>query len=141
MNLVFPAIRTLAVIGLISLNPALAQEPERRVPTDPNTGGEVKIDPKEKPRVEKIGESRFRMGDIEFDAKTKEIFLPAVVNKREGGPVEYLIVHEGGKVHESILTTKASPLHLQVVMKLLKHKSGYGNVFDPMLAEEEESDQ
>ncbi|NNE90495.1 MAG: hypothetical protein HKN23_02510 [Verrucomicrobiales bacterium] len=111
-----------------------AQEPERKVPQDPNAAGEgAKIEPKEKPRITKIGDSRFKLGEIEFDAKTKEIFIPTVVNKREGGPIEYLLVHENGKIHESILVTDVSPLHLQIVLKLLKYKGGYGNVFDPLL--------
>ncbi len=92
---------------------------------------------KAKPVVKKIGENRYRLGEIEFDAKTREIFVPVVVNKREGGPMEYILVHENGKVHESVLITKASPLGLQVVLKLLKYQSGNGDVFNFLLPEED----
>ncbi len=126
------------ICGLLTLNAAMAQEPERKVPKNPSSTDAPEVKPAEMPEITKIGKTLFRMGEIEFDAKTKEIFIPSVVNKREGGPIEYLLVHENGKVHEAILTTTASPLHLQVVTKLLKHKSGFGNVFDPMLAAQEQ---
>lgn len=87
-------------------------------------------------KVERIGEHRYRLGEIEFDAKTREIRLPATVNMREGGPVEYLLVHEKGKVHESILTTAVPPLHLQIAMKLLRYRAGYGDVFNRFLPPE-----
>ena len=51
------------------------------------------------------------LGEIEFDAKSREIRLAAAMNMPEGGPIEYLLVHESGKVHESMLVTKARPLH------------------------------
>jgi len=91
---------------------------------------------KPKPAVKRIGETRFRLGDVEFDSKTKEVSIPATVNMREGGPIEYVLVHENGKVHESILTTSASPLDIQIVLNLLSYKAGRGDVFDKLLTEE-----
>lgn len=90
----------------------------------------------ERPVVTKVGEHRYRMGEIEIDAKARELRLPVTVNMREGGPIEYLLVHENGKVHEAVFTTKVSPLHLQVAMKLLKFKAGHGDVFNRLLAPE-----
>lgn len=86
--------------------------------------------------VKKIGENRYRVGEIEFDAKTREVSLPVTVNMREGGPIEYLLVHENGKVHESIFTTSVSPMQLQIAMKLLRFKTGHGDVFNRLLAPE-----
>ncbi len=91
---------------------------------------------KTKPAVKRIGETRFRLGQVEFDSKTKELFIPATVNMREGGPIEYVLVHENGKVHESILTTSASPLDIQIALNLLSYKAGIGDVFDKLLSEE-----
>jgi hypothetical protein len=88
------------------------------------------------PEVKKIGETRYRIGGIEFDAKTREVRFPVTVNMREGGPIEYVLVHEHGKVHESIFTTAISPTHLQVAMKLLRYKSGNGDVFNRLLTPE-----
>ncbi len=100
----------------------------------PLQGEEEKSAPQ--PKVKKIGENRYRLGLVEFDAKTREISIPATVNMREGGPIEYLLVHENGKVHESILTTAASPLDIQIAMKLLKYKAGHGDVFNRLLPPE-----
>lgn len=86
-----------------------------------------------KPAVEKIGESRYRLGKIEFDAATREVSIPVTVNMREGGPLEYVLVHETGKVHESIFVTDVSPHDLQVVMKLAKYGDGSGDVFNALL--------
>lgn len=86
--------------------------------------------------VKKVGETRYRIGEIEFDARTRQIRFPVTVNMREGGPLEYVLVHERGKVHESIFTTAVSPLSLQVAMKLLRYKAGYGDVFNRLLRPE-----
>lgn len=86
--------------------------------------------------IKKIGENRYRLGEIQFDAKTREVSLPVTVNMREGGPIEYLLVHENGKVHESIFTTAVPPTQLQIVMKLLRFKAGKGDVFNRLLAPE-----
>ncbi|MEM6915988.1 MAG: YdjY domain-containing protein [Verrucomicrobiota bacterium] len=95
-------------------------------------------DPEEAQRgaVTQIGENRYQIGDIEIDSKTREISFPVVVNMREGGPIEYILVHEHGKVHESILITSISPLNLNVALKLLKYEEGYGDVFNILLPPE-----
>jgi hypothetical protein len=109
-------------------------EPPRAVPRD--SPGELPTPPSAEVGVTKVGETRYRLGPIEFDAKSREIRLPVVVNMREGGPTEYLLVEEKGKVHESILATSISPLHLQIVMKLLRYRSGNGDVFNRFLPED-----
>lgn len=72
-----------------------------------------------------------------FDAGSGEISIPVTVNLRKGGPIEYLLVHENGKVHESILTTTARPRDLQIALKLLKYEAGEGDVFDRFLPSED----
>jgi len=74
-----------------------------------------------KPQVEKISETGYRLGLITFDQKSREIRFPAEVNMTEG-LLEFLIVHEKGKIHESLLKTVASPLHLQLALTLLRYK-------------------
>lgn len=68
--------------------------------------------------IQKLGGTRFRLGTMEFDQKTREIFIPAKVNMREG-LLEYVLVHESGKLHESLLSTAVKPVELNVVMLLL----------------------
>jgi hypothetical protein len=72
-----------------------------------------------KPSVEQIDETHFRVGLLTFDRKTREIRLPAAVNMTEGW-LEFAIVQRQGKVHESLLVTDVSPLHLAVALKLLR---------------------
>jgi hypothetical protein len=78
--------------------------------------------PKEmvKPSVSQLDETRFQIGKITFDRKSREIRFPATVNMTQG-QLEYLIVHENGKVHESLLVTTISPLNLNLAFTLLKY--------------------
>jgi hypothetical protein len=48
------------------------------------------------------------IGDVKVDAKSRSISFPAQVNQRSGA-IEYLVVHETGKVHESIFKTSVAP--------------------------------
>jgi hypothetical protein len=72
------------------------------------------------PVVETLSETRRRLGGIEFDVTTREISLPASVNM-EREPIEYVLVHENGKVHESLLKTAVKPFDLNVVLLLLHY--------------------
>lgn len=135
----FPsAFRALTLAGCLLLvgSPAFGQNNAPATPA-PDPEPATAAAPK-KPAVTKIGETEYRLGEIVFDAKSREIRLPAVMNLREGGPTEYLLVHESGKVHEGILTTKVKPLDLQIVMKLLRYRSGEGTLFDTFLPAEEQ---
>ena len=84
--------------------------------------------PAEKPQIEQLSETKFKVGKIEFDSKSREIRFPALINSTEG-IIEYAIVHEGGKTHESLLKTPISPFNLQVVLKLLSFTEGDGDLF------------
>ncbi len=97
-------ILTTALTGL-----ALAQEP---APEDAK--------PATKPSVKQLDETKFQLGEITFDKKSREIRFPAMVNMTEGA-LEYLIVHLNGKTHESLFSTKISPLNLNVVFQLLRY--------------------
>lgn len=76
----------------------------------------------EKPVVEKIDASHYRIGEITIDKRSREIRFPAVVNMREG-LLEYLIVHTNGKIHESLFSTDISPSNLNVAFKLLRYEA------------------
>jgi hypothetical protein len=52
-------------------------------------------------------ENDVALGDVKIDARGRSISFPAQVNQRTGA-VEYLLVHETGKVHESIFKTAVS---------------------------------
>ena len=82
--------------------------------------------------VQSLGEGRFRLGEIEFDSGSRSIWLPCTVNTKQD-VLEYVLVHEQGKVHESLLTTAVSPLQLQIVLKLLNYRQGKGELLNAYL--------
>ena len=73
-----------------------------------------------KPQVVKLDENRYMIGKVTLDKKTREIRLPAKVNM-DNGLLEFLLVMEKGKVHESLLVTDASPTHLNIAFMLLRY--------------------
>ena len=78
--------------------------------------------PAEAPPIEKVGETGFKLGLVEFDSKTREIKFPAWVNMQEG-MIEFPVTHENGRVHEAIFATKTLPLHIETALRLLRYKT------------------
>lgn len=112
-----PTLITIARFAAVSwaiLSPLVAEEPAK------GAGGDVPPPPAA--GVEKIGETGFKLGLVEFDSKTREIRFPAWVNMQEG-MIEFPVVHENGRVHEAIFATKALPLHLETALRLLRYKT------------------
>ena len=72
--------------------------------------------------VRKIDEDQYLVGGITFRKSTREISFDAQVNQT-GGPIEYLLVTEKGKVHESLFSCAISPTDLHVALKLLGYPS------------------
>jgi len=70
------------------------------------------------PPLEKIGEGKFRLGEIIVDKAERTISFPAQVNM-DRGLLEYLLVHNKGKTHESLLRTMIAPYNLQIAFILL----------------------
>lgn len=97
---------------------ALAQE---RTPVEPTSlpAPDQEVAPVT-PTVEKLGDNRYRIGKILLDQNTREIRVPAKVNMQEG-LLEFLLVHENGKIHESLLLTDISPTHLNLAFTLLRY--------------------
>ncbi|NQX00480.1 hypothetical protein HQ447_07450 [bacterium] len=76
------------------------------------------------PSVKKLDATRYQIGGVEFDRKTREIRFPTQVNMTEG-LLEYLIVHQKGKVHEALLTTTISPTDLNLAFTLLRYSPSH----------------
>jgi len=55
---------------------------------------------------------------IQIDKEKRTVSFPAAINMTDG-MLEYLIVSEMGKTHESLLSTKIDPYDIQVAMLLL----------------------
>ena len=80
-------------------------------------------------RMKDLGDNRFQLGDIEFNSKTREVRIPCAINMQEG-QIEFALVHETGKTHESILKTAASPVDVQIAMLLCNFEPGHNGLFD-----------
>ncbi len=120
MSAVIP-LRLLSLLGaglvLASPRAVLAQFPGSGPPKPAEAGPPA--DPTK--AIQKIEGTRYKLGTMEFDQKTREIRVPCKVNMREG-LLEYVLVHETGKVHESLFSTAVKPFELNVVMLLLNWK-------------------
>ena len=63
------------------------------------------------------------LGDVKVDAGKRAISFPALVNMRSG-QIEYLVVHETGKIHESIFKTSVSPRQVHAAALLFSGTNG-----------------
>lgn len=76
---------------------------------------------KDSMKVERINEQQYRIGKVTLDKKARTVSFPVKVNMRLG-VVEYALVTENGKSHESIFTTTANPSHVHLACVLLGMK-------------------
>ncbi len=72
------------------------------------------------PEVKKITDGVYKFGGAIINQKLKFIEFNATSNQRNG-LIEYALVHESGKVHESLFRTKLRPQTLHTCLLLLKH--------------------
>lgn len=124
--------RCLLLAGLFLPQFILAQgaEPERTAfnPQQANPGAPVPDPVAAAKRLKKLSDDEFELGQIRFNAKTREVRLPCLLNMREGA-IEYAVVHDTGKTHEALLKSSASPLDLQVAMLLTNYQPGHTGLF------------
>jgi hypothetical protein len=92
-----------------------------RAPVEPKSlpAPDDKVEPV-KPAVEQLDATRYRIGTVTFDQKSREIRFPAAVNMNQG-LLEYAIVRPHGKVHESLLVTDTSATDINLAFKLLRY--------------------
>ncbi len=80
-------------------------------------------------RIKQIAPDEYQLGEVRFNSKSREVRLPAAINMREGA-LEYALVHETGKTHESLLKTAISALDVQVALLLCNYQPGHTGLFD-----------
>lgn len=124
----FPPIRLRCLLVLLCAGSSLALAQVAPAPAPPPAPAQTAASPK--PQIERIDETHFKIGKILFDAKTREIRLPAKVNMAVG-LLEFLLVQQKGKVHESLLITDASPTHLNLAFMLLRYPPS-NELFSPL---------
>ncbi len=80
--------------------------------------GAPTVTPKSPLALREISPGIFDFHGIRLDKKNRRISFPAVINQREG-LIEYLLVNEKGKTHESLLSTKVSPRDIHLALLLI----------------------
>jgi hypothetical protein len=100
----FPAAIPALLAVLIAMNSSRGQEPEKP--------------PGNYPKIVRISDGVMKIGEVTLDKNTMTVSFPGSINM-DHGEMEYLLVQEGGKTHESLLVTKAQPFHIHVAMLLL----------------------
>ena len=82
------------------------------------------------PLVRAVAPGKFQIGQVNLDKTNRTISFPAAVNMREADlPVEYAVVQQRGKTHESIFRTEARPHDIQVALLLLGAQPAMTNSF------------
>jgi hypothetical protein len=72
------------------------------------------------PSLKKIGEDKFRFGEVMIDQKNRILEFNATSNQRNG-LIEYALVHESGKTHEALFRTKVRPQIFHACFLLFRH--------------------
>lgn len=80
------------------------------------------------PGQRQIEPGMFALGQVRIDKGQRAVSFPAKINQREG-TVEYVVVHQAGKTHESILSTEVEPQQIHVALLLLGVKAANTNLF------------
>lgn len=73
------------------------------------------------PAIKKVKEGIYDFGGIIIDRKSNSVSIPAFSNQ-VNGLVEYGVVHEDGKIHESLFRTSIRPQIFHTSFLLLKFK-------------------
>jgi hypothetical protein len=108
--------------GLVTLSAQDGPEPSKQPASNP-AGAKTAAALAEaaKNRIKKVGPTDYTLGGIHFSSATHEVRVPTTVNMIEGN-LEYALVHENGKTHESLLKTKVSPTELNVALLLCNYE-------------------
>lgn len=85
------------------------------------------------PEIKKISDGVFEFGGVKIEKSKKAVSIPAISNQING-LVEYGLVHEDGKIHESLFRTKISPQVFHTSLLLLKFEP-VNSFFDNLWSE------
>ena len=73
------------------------------------------------PPLRTVSPGVFELGSVRIDKQQRSVSFPAKLNMNKG-LVEYFLVTDYGKTHESVLRTEAAPYQIHVAMLLLGAK-------------------
>lgn len=79
-------------------------------------------------QIKKINETTYQLGEVLIDRKNRTISFPAeaeITNAEQldqVNAVEYVVVTNMGKIHETLFVTTARPIHINIAFKLLGYR-------------------
>jgi len=111
----------LALVGEAT-NPA----PQQAVSPQPSPPPPPMQTPAAKPFLKELSPGVLEYNGVSLDKKNNRISFAATVNQHQG-LVEYLLVNEKGKVHESLLATKVLPHDIHLALLLIGLKDPAAN--------------
>lgn len=126
MTRFFTSLSLSFLLGSMALPAQDGPEPSKQ--PKPSAEGEKKAAAKyeeAKNRIKKTGETTYELGDIKFNSATKEVQFPTLLNMTEG-LLEYVLVTDAGKTHESLLRTTISPTELNLALLLCSYEPHIG---------------
>lgn len=109
---------------LFSALPAMAQTGQPHIPYQPQPILPLEAKTVKMPAMNFVAPGVIEIGGCRVDKKNGRVEFPARVNMQEG-LLEYLLVGDAGKLHESLLSTEISPYALQVSLLLLGVEGSY----------------
>jgi hypothetical protein len=115
----------IAAAAALSLAPAARAQVESPSPSPSPAAPPKTADP---PPIKQLSKDEFQLGDIRFNKSTRRIEFPGHINTRED-LIEYTLVHQDGKTHESLLATAVSPFQLNIVMLLCGYQPNTQGLF------------
>jgi len=111
----FHSLPSFALLTCLAVLPLPAQN------DDAARNGEKKPSLKELIAITTIEPGRYKIGEVEINAKTREVIFPAIVNMREG-LIEFPVTHSNGRIHEAIFTTEVLPVQIQTALLLSNYE-------------------
>jgi hypothetical protein len=79
--------------------------------------------------IREISPGLFQVGKVTIDKNKRTASFPAVLNINDAAAIEYLVVTDGGKIHESAFRTTAEPYHINLALLLLGATGAGTNTF------------
>lgn len=90
-------------------------------------------------RLKKLSATEYDLDGIRINSATREIRIPTKVELKDA-PIEYMLVHDTGKTHESILVTPVSPTAIQMALLLANYQAATEGMLAKVPAEERPTD-
>lgn len=103
-------------------------------PMPPPPMGDPLTDAAKTPIIKLVSPGLFEIGGVNLDKKNGKIEFKAVINM-DKGLLEYLLVGQSGKLHESLLRTDVEPFNLQVALLMM----GLEGSMNPLMEQGQEA--